>query len=541
MSFLRFGSSNSSNYYSSAAKKRKANDGRATDVETNPSGLLASWRSYFSWRHQEDATTPVCPSTHEQLLNASLCQMERMEKIMGKMESRCKQLEAKCESLEAMLETTTTKEHFDTKMYSLQKTLKYHMKNQSWQYSAPVHSEDYWLDSGYNADMAVYLEDAAQSLKDKTVMMRKTGEFPDSHRESSDTNSVGICISTSGQHIQVDENIQNELAPHWREFTAALLQLKPTIDLLSHDQIFLSFSGIQLNLNSDMFYFTKNALLQTPFKKFTFSDNEFTGDGMRAMVDLVVQSTQLEQLFITHNSIANDRIPALCAAVRNHPSLHTLEIYKCFEDGLGDVMLSCLLAGELKLKTLNLPENCITSNVSRILSDFLASNPVLEMLDLGGNKLNDKAARLIATALRSNTRLTVLDLDNNKLDYDGFKALKEALHGASSTLNAVADANHTCIVTDLGPHYSGEANDAPSEWNKAQKIYELLSQRHRRRRNVKHFDKIDVKLLPDMIVAVQRYADILEEEPEGPSSIVFEVLREWNKVFPLYELGGTGQ
>ena len=119
MSFLRFGN-NSSNYYSSAAKKRKANDGRATDVETNNSGLLASWRSYFSWRHHEDAPTPVC-STNEQLLNASLCQMERMEKIMGKMEeklkgmssieSRCKQLEAKCESLEAMLETTTTKEH----------------------------------------------------------------------------------------------------------------------------------------------------------------------------------------------------------------------------------------------------------------------------------------------------------------------------------------------------------------------------------------------------------------------------------------------
>lgn len=55
---------------------------------------------------------------------------------------------------------------------------------------------------------------------------------------------------------------------------------------------------------------------------------------------------------------------------------------------------------------------------------------------------------------------------------------------------------------------------------------------------MKHFDKIDVKLLPHIIVAVQRYAAILEKEPEDPSSIVYEVMREWNKVFPLYELGG---
>ena len=60
--------------------------------------------------------------------------------------------------------------------------------------------------------------------------------------------------------------------------------------------------------------------------------------------------------------------------------------------------------------------------------------------------------------------------------------------------------------------------------------------------NVQHFDDIDVKLLPLMIKAVQRYASVVHRHDHQrvdycrvePLSIVYEVMRKWDKVFPLY-------
>jgi hypothetical protein len=60
--------------------------------------------------------------------------------------------------------------------------------------------------------------------------------------------------------------------------------------------------------------------------------------------------------------------------------------------------------------------------------------------------------------------------------------------------------------------------------------------------NVQHFDGIDVKILPFMLKAVQTYASV--EHPDDrfllgyfrvkALSIVYEVMRKWDKVFPLY-------
>ena len=53
--------------------------------------------------------------------------------------------------------------------------------------------------------------------------------------------------------------------------------------------------------------------------------------------------------------------------------------------------------------------------------------------------------------------------------------------------------------------------------------------------NVQHFDEIDVKILPFMLKAAQKYAiEIHAYGSVKALSIVYEVMRKWDKVFPLY-------
>jgi len=72
----------------------------------------------------------------------------------------------------------------------------------------------------------------------------------------------------------------------------------------------------------------------------------------------------------------------------------------------------------------------------------------------------------------------------------------------------------------------------------------LLSSRNRTLSNVKHFGDIDVKMLPNMLEAVQKYHDAASEYNENgfprlfyvePLSISFEIMRKWDKAFPLYK------
>ena len=67
--------------------------------------------------------------------------------------------------------------------------------------------------------------------------------------------------------------------------------------------------------------------------------------------------------------------------------------------------------------------------------------------------------------------------------------------------------------------------------------------------NVQHFGEIDVKILPFIQKAVQRYASDVSPYDlfrsgycrVEPLSIVYEVMRKWDKVFPLYTTGGDNE
>ena len=109
-----------------------------------------------------------------------------------------------------------------------------------------------------------------------------------------------------------------------------------------------------------------------------------------------------------------------------------------------------------------------------------------------------------------------------------------------SSLNAAADSNHTCFCV-----YCNDINHH-KQWqiNRASKVYRLLSSRNITLSNVKNFGDIDVKILPNMLEAVEEYHNAVREYNENthagffyvePLSIVYEIMRKWDKAFPLYK------
>jgi hypothetical protein len=327
---------------------------------------------------------------------------------------------------------------------------------------------------------------------------------------------------------------------------AALKQFSPAINLLPDDcESYFNLYSVQLN-NDAMLLITE-ALMNKPFKRLHFT-NIHNGDGRRggmsvdAIIDIVESNKHLRQLEIGKNRIENQHIERLCSAVHNH---HLVELYldDSFEPGIGDQMLTSLLTNDdLKLERLDMSSNNITSGVSTSLANFLATNPRLIELNLSSNHLNDSDAVLIANALRSNTALISLDLSDNSITIVGAEAFRLVLCNESS-LNAVADSNHSCTLRVLGRVHWNKNYSGVMKNNRGRKIYSILSSRNKTMSNVQHFDDIDVKLLPNMLGSVQRYSKnmFLRHEHEVEAlSIVYEVMRKWDKAFPLYKSPGVG-
>ena len=236
-----------------------------------------------------------------------------------------------------------------------------------------------------------------------------------------------------------------------------------------------------------------------------------------------------------------------------HRSVVELCLNNCLGNGLGDEMMTSLLSiNGLKVERLVLSSNDITSSVITELSAFLATDPPLRYLDLDDNNLNDNDAEMLANVLRSNTTLRRLDLYENSITDAGGESFRLVLHDGSS-LNSVASSNHSCcvcgdVVDSVNMYRSwpeirswdmnGLRNE--TELNRARKIYGLLSYRNIAMSNVQHFDDIDVNLLPNMVASVQKYANLDEQSQVeldysvNALSIVYEVMRKWDKAFPLY-------
>ena len=514
----------------------------------------------------------------------SLSYMERMEKMMTRMEekldkmsnleSRCEKLEAKCSSLESKLESKcnslentssdsqSVKEYvskleekidsFQTRAEKLHEYNKMLLKNQRWNYPKETAPHNSWSLYGYESGEVRQIENAFAALRDKTIKLRQ-GEWPDENDVYDDDinkrKGVKLCASPI-----YDENINHAMLVHWKEFAAALKQFTPAMNLLADDcECFFVLEEVQLNY--DAVPLIKEALIGKPFRKMRFCHSDTTEDclgGMtiEAILEIAESNKHLRKLEILRNQIHSDNIERLCSVIYNNPIVH-LDLSWSFDPGVGDELLRSLLtSGELKLKSFRLTGVSLTSEGIMLLADFLATNPSLKYLFLGGNELNDDKLSFIANALRTNTTLRFLLFQgsNEFITASGFDSFGRVFYDGSS-LNSAANSNHCCFLhdhmeyLDSNPNFSNCMRD-----NRGRKIYCLLSSRHKTMSNVQHLDDLSVKVVPNIIEAVQNYGKIVDENVhnggicvDDPSqvivrslSLVFEIMK-WHKVIDLYE------
>eukprot|EP00985_Skeletonema_marinoi_P001477 scaffold581_cov127-Skeletonema_marinoi.AAC.28 len=280
----------------------------------------------------------------------------------------------------------------------------------------------------------------------------------------------------------------------------------------------------------------KEALFNMPFNKFCFEDSYHFHGGMGTIAEMMDNNKYLQILdFDSIPDLDSNDIANLCSAIHRHPSLVAVSISDCFSNRLGDEMLHSLLRTDgLKLERLSMSANSLTRyqtgfNVCALLSNYLARNPRLKFLDLTDNYFDDRDAVLIANALRSNTTLRHLFISGNRVGGPGDILFRTAVCNESS-LNEVADSNHSCCIET---EYALDGNESEErKINRAEKIYRLLSSRNETSSNVQHFGNIDVKLLPNVLEAVQKYSISLNyrgSHTVEASSIVYEVMRKWDK------------
>ena len=271
---------------------------------------------------------------------------------------------------------------------------------------------------------------------------------------------------------------------------------------------------------------------------------------MDAILDVVKSNQHLRKLTIQFNIIRDDHIEKLSSIVHNNPLVELDLSYSFNGPGVGDSILTTLLASrELELEILKMRDSRITSDGGAVMAEFLGANPKMKRLDVTNNKLNDSDVSLIANSLRSNTTLEFIYLGGGNTTVSLAQVFRPVMFDDSS-LNAAADSNHICFLGDCTIHESHFIlnNSYERYVNRGEKIYSLLSSRHRTMSNTQYFSDMDVKILPNMLDSIQRYemiaqsskdADTLDENQHdvtvGSLSIVYEVMRKWEKVFCLYE------
>jgi hypothetical protein len=340
---------------------------------------------------------------------------------------------------------------------------------------------------------------------------------------------------------------------HWAEFARALKQFTPAFGVLPDGcETYFNLENVQLTGNVPRLL--KDALMNKPFQTLKFVNKADVGDneGMKIVdiIDIMKSNKHLRRLTIGNNRIHPGNKKNFFSAL-HRGSIVELDLSNCFENGLGDEMMAYLLinGGLAKLETLGLSSNGLTSSEITTLANFLATNPPLKALDLSNNDLSGDSVYLLANALRSNnTSLRILQLFGNTISAAGYETFRLVLHG-DSNLNSIADSNHSCVLEGVGFSWNvdgfqknGAWHEATESFNRARKIYSLLSERNESTSmsNVQHFDDIDVELLPLILKTVQRYENAANAITSNYNrrvkalSIVYEVMRKWDKVFPLY-------
>ena len=245
-------------------------------------------------------------------------------------------------------------------------------------------------------------------------------------------------------------------------------------------------------------------------------NNEFVNirEGTEFVIEIIQSNQKLKEFHWTNNEIESmDDANLLVEAIISRPLIKSISLVNCFGENMDAYSIfRSLLASGKDFAHIDLGFNNIRTGGGTELPDFLATNPPLKDLFLIENHLDDSDAILIARALKRNTHLEQLILGGNDITDIGRDALRNSLLD-STTLNTIADSNHSCNVggIDLDDDISNNNRLLDDKVNRGRKMYSLLSSRNREGVNVHHlfdeeFDDDSMKLVPKVLECVHIYA-----------------------------------
>jgi len=262
------------------------------------------------------------------------------------------------------------------------------------------------------------------------------------------------------------------------------------VNLSDSNLVYSDQNGLELNTD------VLSSILEgcSNLKSLVLDRNDIKIEGAVSLVaDFIASNTSLTVLSLANNTMGDANAELLYKAMRNNTSLQELSLGQnritlpklLFEskracEHLTHLDLSARKYGypysnKEKIRTtpsvkliasyltrnpalieLNLSGNSITSSAVRALTSSLANNISLQHLNLSRNSLTDKCIPSFDVALKKNTTLLSLDLSDNKIKVTGRKELIQSIICDTTSLEAVANSNHTLKLIMTNGKYKND-------------------------------------------------------------------------------------
>ena len=207
-----------------------------------------------------------------------------------------------------------------------------------------------------------------------------------------------------------------------------------------------------------MSYFFRGLTRSNSIEEVHLDDNGLSAAGVRSMVPLLQNASNLTRLDLDGNNIQSEGFNMLLRVLRDSP----IERLDCDGCDIASIEIDTEHIPK-HLRTLSLSENNISSNGCRELAKLLqGGDATLRYLLLDNNKIDDEGVEILVNALKTNTSLKTLSLEgNNKISKQGQLMLLK-LVGDISSIEATLQSNHTLNKIKITSETSG-TEDFPFE------------------------------------------------------------------------------
>ena len=159
------------------------------------------------------------------------------------------------------------------------------------------------------------------------------------------------------------------------------------------------------------------------------SGNRLTSDTVTAALKaLTVQTTGLQEIDLSNNTIGVEAIEALAALLKKNPKVNFLNLSGNVLGDDGAVALAKVLQEtQTEIPALEVNNNKIGDRGALALTEMANNNLNIGSILLAGNRVSSEGAVGMADLLRDNVNITNLDLSGNNIGAKGAQAFRDCL------------------------------------------------------------------------------------------------------------------